>query len=85
MMLGLDVGRTTTDTARIIEEQRETVVVVDSGADTDYRILAITAPRKPWPVSVEAGWRWFEQGDVREYNSICIQDGKADLYQVKRE
>ena len=42
------------------------------------------APRTPpRPVCVETGWRWFDQADVREYNFICIQDGKADLYQVK--
>jgi len=34
---------------------------------------------------VETGWRWFDQADVRQYNLVCIQDGKADLYQVKRE
>jgi hypothetical protein len=82
------------DTAGILEEQQETVrvcedcagvVAVDSRADTNFRILAVRVPRKPCPVCLETGWRWFDQADVREYNLVCIQDGKADLYQVKRE
>ncbi|HYR01765.1 MAG TPA: histone deacetylase [Syntrophobacteria bacterium] len=80
------------DTAGILEEQQETVrvcedcagvVSVDSRADTNYRILAVRVPRKPCPVCAETGWRWFDQADVRNYNFVCIQDGKADLYQVK--
>jgi hypothetical protein len=82
------------DTAGIVEEQRETVrvcedcagvVAVDSRADTGYRILAIRIPRKPCAVCLETGWRWFDQADVQEYNFVCIQDGKGDLYQVKGE
>lgn len=81
------------DTAGIVENQRETVrvcrecagaVAIESRADTGHRILAIRVPRKACPVCLEIGWRWFDQADAEEYNFTAIQDGKRDLYQVKR-
>lgn len=82
--LGYTLGTTVQETVRVCEDCAG-VVAVDSRADTDYRILAIRVPRKPCPVCVETGWRWFDQADVRKYNFVCIQDGNADLYQVREE
>jgi hypothetical protein len=82
------------DTDNIIEEQKEMVRVcrecagvikVDSYADTGYHLLGICVPRKACSTCKQIGMQWFEEGNVKRYNLVCLQDRITDEYQVKRK
>ncbi len=81
------------DTDNIIEEQKEMVrvcrecagvVKIDSYADTGYHLLGICVPRKACSTCQKLGRQWFEEGRVKRFDLVCLQDRVADVYQVKR-
>lgn len=82
------------DTDNIIEEQKETVRVcrecagvikIDSYADTGNHLLGICVPRKACSDCQKLGSQWFDQGNVKRYDLVCLQDRVSDEYQVKRK
>jgi len=82
------------DTDNIIEEQNETVRVcrecagvikIDSYADTGNHLLGICVPRKACGACQKLGSQWFDQGSVKRYDLVCLQDRVLDEYQVKRK
>jgi len=81
------------DTDSIIEEQKETVrvcrqcagvVKIDSYADTGYHLLGIHVPRKACGACQEIGRQWFEEGSVKRFDLVCLQERVTDEYHVKR-
>ncbi len=82
------------DTDHVIEEQKETVRVcrecagvikIDSYADTDRHILGVCVPRKGCNTCQEIGRQWFEEGSVKRFDLVCLQDRISDEYHVKRK
>lgn len=82
------------DTDNIIEEQKETVRVcrecagvikIDSYADTGNHLLGICVPRKACSDCQKLGSQWFDEGSVKRYDLVCLQDRVLDKYQVKRK
>ncbi len=82
------------DTDNIIEEQKETVRVcrecagvikIDSYADTGNHLLGICVPRKACSDCQKLGSQWFDEGSVKRYDLVCLQDRVSDEYQVKRK
>jgi hypothetical protein len=82
------------DTDNIIEEQKETVRVcrecagvikIDSYADTENHLLGICVPRKACSYCQKIGRQWFDEGSVKRYDLVCLQDRVSDEYQVKRK
>ena len=82
------------DTDNIIEEQKETVRVckecagvikIDSYADTGNHLLGICVPRKACSDCQKLGSQWFDEGSVKRYDLVCLQDRVLDEYQVKRK
>ena len=82
------------DTDNIIEEQKETVRVcrecagvikIDSYADTENHLLGVCVPRKACSDCQKLGSQWFDEGSVKRYDLVCLQDRVADEYQVKRK
>ncbi len=82
------------DTDNIIEEQKETVRVcrecagvikIDSYADTGNHLLGICVPRKACGACQKLGSQWFDEGNVKRYDLVCLQDRVLDQYQVKRK
>jgi hypothetical protein len=82
------------DTDNIIEEQKEMVRVckecagvikIDSYADTGNHLLGICVPRKACSDCQKLGSQWFDEGSVKRYDLVCLQDRVLDEYQVKRK
>ena len=82
------------DTDNIIEEQKETVRVcrecagvikIDSYADTGNHLLGICVPRKACSDCQKLGSQWFDEGSVKRYDLVCLQNRVSDEYQVKRK
>ena len=82
------------DTDNIIEEQKETVRVcrecagvikIDSYADTGNHLLGICVPRKACGACQKLGSQWFDEGNVKRYDLVCLQNRVLDQYQVKRK
>ncbi len=82
------------DTDNIIEEQKETVRVcrecagvikIDSYADTGYHLLGVCVPRKACRTCQDLGGQWFEEGSVKRFDLVCLQERVADEYRVKRK
>ncbi len=82
------------DTDNIIEEQKETVRVcrecagvikIDSYADTGYHLLGVCVPRKACRTCQDLGSQWFEEGSVKRFDLVCLQERVADEYRVKRK
>jgi hypothetical protein len=82
------------DTDSIVEEQKESVRVcrecagvlkIDSYADTENHLLGICVPRKACSTCQKLGDQWFEEGSVKRYDLVCLQDRVSDEYRVKRK
>ncbi|UCE82080.1 MAG: histone deacetylase [Deltaproteobacteria bacterium] len=82
------------DTDKILEEQKEMIRVcggcagvlkIDSYADTGRHLLGISVPRKACSTCQDIGRQWFEEGSIRRFDLVCLQDRVADAYEVKRK
>ncbi|MFP4452465.1 MAG: histone deacetylase, partial [Desulfobacterales bacterium] len=82
------------DTDGFFETQHETLLVcrdcsgtykIDSTADSGFHVLAVHIPRKACSNCRQAGYRWFEQTPMGNYNMIMLQDRPEDQYRVREK
>jgi len=82
------------DTDNIVEEQKEMVRVcsecagaikIDSYADTGRHLLGVCVPRKACKMCQQVGRQWFDEGSVKQFDLVCLQDRIADEYLEKRK
>lgn len=80
------------DTDNILERQKETVRVctdcggawkIDSISDKRRRILAIHLPRCACRACQEAGYRWYDQAVVEDFEKVFLQDRTKDKFRTK--
>ena len=61
------------------------MIKIDSYADTGNHLLGICVPRKACSDCQKLGSQWFDEGSVKRYDLVCLQDRVLDEYQVKRK